>query len=101
MNLRGWFTVATLGERVGVDLWKYQSPDGRSIRKALDYLVPFAKDPAQWQTKQIVKLRPEGLVPLLDLAAAKYGEKKYAEEARRIAGDEKGEKREMLMGLRP
>ena len=101
MNLRGWFTVATLGERVGVDLWKYQSPDGRCIRKALDYLVPFAKDPAQWQTKQIVKMRPEGLVPLLGLAAAKYGEKRYAEEARQIAGDEKGGGRDTLMGLRP
>ncbi|MCX5683716.1 MAG: alginate lyase family protein [Planctomycetota bacterium] len=101
MNLHGWFTAATLGERVGVDLWKYQSPDGRSIRKALDYLVPFAKDPGQWQTKQIVKLKPEGLVSLLRLAAAKYGEKKYAEEAGRIAGDEKGGGRDSLLGLRP
>jgi len=100
-NLRAWFGVATLGERVGVDLWKYQSADGRSIRKALDYLVPFAKDPGQWKTKQIVKLRPDRLVSLLDLAALKYGEQKYAEEARRIEGDEKGEKRHMLMGLRP
>jgi hypothetical protein len=100
-NLRAWFGAATLGERVGVDLWKYQSADGRSIRKALDYLVPFAKDPGQWKTKQIVKLRPDRLVSLLDLAALKYGEQKYAEEARRIEGDEKGEKRHMLMGLRP
>jgi len=101
MNLRGWFTAATLGERAGVDLWKYQSADGRSIRKALDYLLPFAKDPAQWKTRQIVKLRPDKITPLLSLAAAKYGEPKYAEETGRIAGDEKSEKREMLLGLRP
>ena len=101
MNLRGWMTVATLGERAGVDLWKYQSADGRSIRKALDYLSPFAKDPATWQTKQIVKLRPDRLAPLLGLAAVKYGERKYADEARQIAGGEKSGGRDALMGLRP
>jgi len=100
MNLRGWFTAATLGERAGVDLWKYQAADGRSIRKALDYLLPFAKDPAQWKTKQIVKLRPDKIVPLLDLAAVKYGEPKYADTARELSGG-KGEPREALMGLRP
>jgi len=100
MNLRGWFTAATLGERAGVDLWKYQAADGRSIRKALDYLLPFAKDPAQWKTRQIVKLRPESLVPMLRLAAAKYGEPKYADTARELSGG-KGEPREALMGLRP
>jgi hypothetical protein len=101
MNLRGWFTVATLGERAGVDLWQYRSADGRSIRKALDYLIPFAKDPAQWQTKQIVRMRPDRLASLLRLAAARYGDKKYAEAARDIAGGDRADWRDALLGLRP
>jgi len=101
MNLRGWFTAATLGERAGVDLWKYQSADGRSIRKALDYLLPFAKDPAQWKTRQIVKLRPDKIAPLLGLAAVKYGEPKYADTARELSGGRKGEPREALLEPQP
>ena len=41
-NLTAFFNLAMLGERVGVDVWTYQSADGRSLRKALDSFVLFA-----------------------------------------------------------
>jgi hypothetical protein len=99
-NLRAWFIAARLGEHVGVDLWKYQSPDGGSIRKALDWLLPLAKDPSKWTTKQIVKLKPEELAPLLRTAAAEYHDPKYAEAAREIS-PAAPDWRERLLGLRP
>jgi hypothetical protein len=70
MNLRGMFDLATLGERVGVDLWHFESADGRGIRKALDRLVPFATGEAEWTDRQIVEPDPARLAPLL-LRAAK------------------------------
>ena len=44
-NLQALFTVATLGEHAGVDLWHFQSEEGASVRAALDYLLPFVEQP--------------------------------------------------------
>ncbi len=46
-NVQAMFDLALLGEHVGVDLWHYESPKGVSVRKALDFLVPFVEDPAK------------------------------------------------------
>ncbi|HEX2608004.1 MAG TPA: alginate lyase family protein [Flavisolibacter sp.] len=40
MNLAGWFDVARLAEKAGVDLWKLTTSKGATIRTALDWLSP-------------------------------------------------------------
>ena len=45
--------------------------DGRSIRKALDFLVPFALG-QKWPYQQLGQWPPEQLYPLIRRAAAKY-----------------------------
>ena len=40
-NLAGLMALARIGEHVDVDLWQYETKDGRSIRKALDFLAPY------------------------------------------------------------
>ena len=70
MNLDGWFTVARLAEEAGVDIWHFRTADGRSLRAALDYLVPFAEGGARWPHRQITPIEPHLLVPLLDQAAS-------------------------------
>lgn len=81
MNLRGWFTAALLGDRVGVDLWTHLSKKGGSLRKALDFLLPFATGDAKWTHKQIAEFKGDLLAWTLRQAAVKFGEKKYAEAA--------------------
>jgi hypothetical protein len=71
-NLRALFALATLGDRVGVDLWRYETPDGRSIRKALDWLIPFATGEKKWEHEQITGLRGASLATLLRRAAVAY-----------------------------
>jgi hypothetical protein len=63
--------LARLGENVGVDLWHYTTKDGRSIRKALDFLIPFALG-QKWPYQQLDQWPPEQLYPLIRRAAAKY-----------------------------
>jgi hypothetical protein len=85
MNLGGFFSLATLGEKVGVDLWHFETADGRSIRKALEWLVPFAQGQA-WPYAQITPRSPRDLAPLLREAAVRYREPRYEALAVQIAG---------------
>ncbi len=77
MNLHGWFAVATLAQQAGVDLWHYRTADGRSLRAALDYLVPFARGGAPWPHQQIAPIDHAGLVGLLDRAAPVWKHDQY------------------------
>jgi hypothetical protein len=77
MNLRGLMHLANLGKRFDLDLWTYETPDGRSIRKALDFLVPYATGEQSWPHEQINGLRPEGGAVLLRRAAKQYPDSPY------------------------
>jgi hypothetical protein len=84
MNLHGWFTVARLSEEAGVDVWNFRSADGRSLRAALDYLVPFAGSATKWPHPQITPIERAGLVPLLDQAASVWKADSYRTLADRL-----------------
>lgn len=77
-NLDGLMQLARLGENVGVDLWNYKSADGRSIRRALDYLIPFAIAEAKWPYQQLGEWPPQMLFPLLRRAVTKYEDGQFA-----------------------
>jgi Alginate lyase len=78
-NLDGLMQLATLGERAGVDLWHFQTADGRSIRKALDFLTPIAIGEKKWQYQELGGLRTDSLFPLMRRAAPIYRDKQYQE----------------------
>ncbi len=84
-NLEAMFRLAALGDRVGVDLWGYQTSDGRSIRKALDYLVPYATGDQAWTASQITPFVPSELYESLRLAANAYGSAVYRAAAAKAA----------------
>ena len=70
-NLDGLMLLARLGENVGVDLWTYKTADGRSIRKALDFLIPFALG-QKWTYQQLGEWPPQQLYPLIRRASEHY-----------------------------
>ena len=86
MNLTGFFDLAVLADKVGLDLWNYRTSDGRSIRQALDFLVPTAAGERKWTYEQINELRPASLHALLRRAAAAWKEPRYAALAARVGG---------------
>jgi len=84
MNLDGWFTVARLAEEAGVDLWNFRTADGRSLRAALDYLVPFAGGGARWPHTQITPIEWDGFARLLERAATAWSADQYRTLADRL-----------------
>jgi len=53
MNLSLFLALIAAGRCVGVDLASYESPDGRSIRRALDWMAPFLAGRTPWPYPQI------------------------------------------------
>ncbi|WP_299012549.1 alginate lyase family protein [uncultured Polaribacter sp.] len=53
MNLHAFLELAELGQKVGVDLWNLTSKDGRSIKAAYQYMIPYLLNEKKWEYKQI------------------------------------------------
>jgi hypothetical protein len=91
-NLKALTLLADLGQRVGVDLWKFQTADGRSIRAALDFLFPFATGQQQWSHQQISRFDPKELLLPLRRAAIALKDRKYADALAQLGGDTDADK---------
>ena len=97
MNLRGMFTLAALAERVDVDLWNYESEDGRSIRKAIDYLARFVDNKDAWQHEQIGGVKPRASILCSAGRHISYKEPKYEAAIREIEGFDPADARTELL----
>ena len=77
-NLSALSQLARLGESVDVDLWSYQSADGRSIRRAWDYLVPYLSGQQEWEHQQIDALNTSPTdFALFYLVASRFHQPEY------------------------
>jgi hypothetical protein len=76
MNLRGFCNLAALGQYVGVDLWNFETRDGRSIRKALEYLKPFVGPKAiAWPHRQIRPIHHGAAAEVFHIASIAYNDR--------------------------
>lgn len=87
-NLDALITLAELGEHVGVNLWHYQTDDGRSLRRALEYLYPFAAGEKKWDYQQLGGVEPQALFPLMRRAAAAYDDGKFRSMMSKVPADD-------------
>jgi hypothetical protein len=87
-NLDGFFHLAIMAEKLGIDLWRYESLDGRSIKKALDFLAKYVDTGRKWPYKQITRQSPASLFSLLRRAAIAYNDDKYEAIIKKIPTEE-------------
>ena len=90
MNLQGLMLLARLGEKVNVDLWNYQSADGRSIRKALDYVLPYAFGEKKWPLQANYRMVAASRVFLAALGDCQVSRSAISNALFEITGRERG-----------
>jgi hypothetical protein len=76
--------LATLGDEVGVDLWNFKTADGRSIRAAVDFLLPYADGEKKWDYQQIGGFHADAMLPTLLRAVKAYHDPKYVAVAKQL-----------------
>ena len=78
-NLIGLFQLAQIGHTVGVDLLNYET-HGAGLKKALDFLLPYAFDKLPWPYSQIKPTIKEDLARLSCQGVQHYpGDPSYIE----------------------
>jgi hypothetical protein len=79
-NLQAFFLLGEMGINSGVDLYNYQTNDGRSIRKAFDYIAPYADTTKHWPHDEEINSKTGGkywLAELLQIASVRYPDGNY------------------------
>jgi hypothetical protein len=97
MNTGILINLALLGEHVGVDLWHYVGAGGRGIRKAIDFLLPYALGEKPWSWQQIVPMDRGQMYPILRIAALKYDDATYKKASDTLMSPEVIKSRAMLV----
>ena len=87
LNLSFLFDLAEIAEKVEVDLWHYESKDGRSLKKALEFLAPYLGTNAKkWPYQQISRPSSSRLASLFEKGAKIYKRPDFAKIASQLAG---------------
>ena len=86
-NIEALSRVAEMGQSLGVDLWRYEAPEGGSLRRAIDRVAKFAVDPSKWPGQQIDKEPVELLIVHLRRADTAYGDTTYMPILRKLPVD--------------
>lgn len=78
-GLQAFVYMARCAEIIGRDLWNYESPEGRGIETALNFLFPYVTYAREWPWKNIAKGDPlgRGVLEVFQWAARAYPGKEW------------------------
>lgn len=84
MNLNAFISLASLGERAGIDLWSFKTDDGRCIKQAIDWVLPYWSRAKPWTYPQIIPFDYAECYPILLQAGIHFKKPEYFEAAGKI-----------------
>lgn len=96
-NLEAMAKLARIGDHVKVDIWDYVTADGRSLKKAVDYLVPFISGEKQWENKQITDFKVKTFFDLFVMASDAYHTDVYTNAALKNLGNDSSTMSESIL----
>ena len=76
-NLDAMSSLCELAWHRGVDLWHFETPEGKSLGRAIAFMLPYLDNPYTWKWQQIDGTPPEDRLSL-QLASIRLGEDEYA-----------------------
>ncbi|KAF8935413.1 hypothetical protein BGZ47_009960 [Haplosporangium gracile] len=77
-NLQALMTLARWGDDLGVNMWDHVGPEGQSIKKAIDFLLPHAlTNGVNWPVKNIKGFPMGDYLKCLQIAWNIYGDEQY------------------------
>ncbi len=75
-NLDALTRIAIIGDKAGIDLWEYQTPEGKNLKLAIDYLMSVAKGEEWNYPNKGIDLSL--LAPLLERISTKTDSEEYS-----------------------
>lgn len=83
-NIEALSRLAEVGRAVGVDLWTYRTPEGRSLRAAIDHVARYLGTGEKWPGQQIDDIDLSLYVIHLRRAASTYDPAPYVAALARL-----------------
>lgn len=85
--MEAFFNIALMAEDLGIDLWNYTSPSGKSLRKGFETLKPYLLNEKKWEGEQIKPFDIEEGYFVLVQAENHLGCKKCRSAVSQLAGE--------------
>lgn len=76
MNITGWINMCKIAELGGYNIWNYTSKNNASVKKGIEFLVPFIVK-GKWQYKQIRKVKKIKALGVMQRGYNAYGDELF------------------------
>jgi hypothetical protein len=83
-SLISFINMAIVAERCGYDAWNVETAEGKSIRKAVDWFLPFFTGKAEWKWKQVKPFHEAALAGVFKFASLHYENSEYLAALRNL-----------------
>ena len=80
----GYYLIAKLAENVNISLWNHQISEGKNMKNALEFIMPYLKNEKVWEYEQIQKISYGETIKILKYASRKFNNPEYEEIAKKI-----------------